>query len=81
MNDLLSSYYMSSTINAVKQLPKEFVYAAVAGLTVNEIHKRHAQVKTEEIKAQAKTRELELEVEKLSLQLALHNARAEKPLT
>lgn len=73
-------WYLSSAINAAQKLPKEFIYAAIAGLTANEIHKRYAQTKLEEIKANAKTRELELEVEKLKLQLDLHNAKAEKPL-
>jgi methyl coenzyme M reductase subunit D len=74
-------WYLSNILNAAQKLPKEFVYAAAAGLTVNEIHKRYTQTKIVEIKANAKARELELEVEKLRLQMDLHNANTERPLT
>lgn len=73
-------WYLSSAINAIKHLPKEIVYAATAGLTINEIHKRYTQTKIAEIKANAKARELELEVEKLKLQMELRDANTDKPL-
>lgn len=72
-------WYLSSAINAAQKLPKEVLYAAVAGLTINEISKRYSRLKLEEIKALAKARELELEVEKLRLQIALREAKIDKP--
>jgi|1185.fasta_scaffold920922_1 hypothetical protein len=72
---MFNYWYLSSAINAAKDLPKEFIYAGIAGLTINELHRRHSNVKLEEIKANAKARELELEVEKLRLQIALRETR------
>jgi methyl coenzyme M reductase subunit D len=74
-------WYLSSILNATQKLPKEFIYAAIAGLTVNEAHKRYMHMKLEEVKANAKSHEIELEVEKLKLQLELHNTKIEKPLS
>lgn len=72
--------FLSSAIESLQKLPKEFVYAATAYLAVTEVHKRHAQVQISAIESNAKVRIAELEVEQLRLQLDLHNARAENPL-
>lgn len=71
--------FLNSAIESLQKLPKEFVYAAFACVTVTEVHKRRAQVQTSKIAADAKVRIAELEVEQLRLQLDLHNARAETP--
>jgi hypothetical protein len=78
---MLEYYYLSSAINAAKNLPKEMVYAAAAGLTINELHKRQQQTKRIEIEVNAKTKAIELEVEKLRLQLALRESRIDHPDT
>jgi len=72
--------FLDSAIQSLQKLPKEFVYAAFACVTIIEVHKRHAQVQQSTIAANAKVRIAELEVEKLTLELDLHNARAENPL-
>lgn len=78
---VLASWYLPSIVRSVQSLPKEIAYAAAAGLTLNELHKRHTQMKLKETEINAQVRLVELEVEKLHMQLELHNARAENPLT
>lgn len=78
---MFEHWYYTSTLNALKNLPKEIVYSAAAVIAVTEVHKRHATQKTREAEINAKVRMAELEVEKLSLQLEMHNARANNPLT
>lgn len=73
--------FLNSAIESLQKLPKEFVYAAFACVTITEVHKRHAQVQTSKVAADAKVRIAELQVEELKLQLDLHNARADKPLS
>lgn len=64
-------YYLAQAMRFIDKVPREVSIGVAAYFIVNEIHKRHCQVKIKEIEEQAKVHAIELEVDKLRLQIQL----------
>jgi hypothetical protein len=62
-------WYLPSIINAIDKVPKEVAIGVAAYFTLTELHKRHTQVKIEEVRAKTQVANLEVEALKLKLKL------------